>query len=255
MTGTDIPTPQSSVYTPAAEPAPQPAVTVGTVTYHPTLIQGGDEWLQARLGLLTASEMKLLITPTLKIAANDKQRAHFYELLAQRISSHVEPHYVGDDMLRGLEEEGDARNAYAEHHAPVQQCGFITNDRWGFVLGYSPDGMVGDLGLIEVKSRRQKYQVQTILEHLREGTIPVDYVMQIQTGLLVSEREWCDFISYSGGLPMVVIRVYPDPVIHDAIVEAAEQFETAMAEKLAEYEELSAGLIPTERRVEQEMIL
>ncbi len=72
------------------------------ITYYPDLIQGSDEWKSARCGLLTASEMKLIITPTtLKIASNDKERAHLYELLAQRITRYVEPSYISDDMLRG----------------------------------------------------------------------------------------------------------------------------------------------------------
>ena len=80
-----------------------------TITYHRDLIQGSDEWLAARCGLLTASEMKLILTPTLKIAANDKTRAHVYEIAAQRITRYVEPTYIGDDMLRGQEDEIIAR--------------------------------------------------------------------------------------------------------------------------------------------------
>jgi len=224
-----------------------------TIIYHPEVTQGSDEWLAMRCGLLTASEMKRIITPTLKVANNDKTRSHIYELLAQRISRYVEPMYVSDDMLRGVEEEFYARQVYAEHHAQVEQCGFITNDRWGFTIGYSPDGLVGGDGLIEIKSRRQKYQVQTIVENLTGGTIPADYVMQAQTGLLVSEREWLDFISYSGGLPMCVVRVWPDDAVQGAIIEAAAAFEAKLAECLEIYRDASAGLVPTERRVEQEM--
>ncbi len=80
-----------------------------TITYHKDLIQGSDEWVAARRGILTASEMKLILTPTLKMASNDKERAHLYELMAQRITGHVEPHYISDDMLRGQEEEIYAR--------------------------------------------------------------------------------------------------------------------------------------------------
>src|SRR3546814_6407235 len=69
------------------------------------LIQGSEEWLQARCGLLTASEMKLIVTPTLKAANNDKTRTHLYELLAQRVTGYVEPHYISDDMLRGMDDE------------------------------------------------------------------------------------------------------------------------------------------------------
>ena len=223
------------------------------ITYHPEVTQGSDEWLAMRCGLLTASEMKHVITPTLKAANNDKTRAHLYELLAQRVTNYVEPVYISTDMLRGTEDEFYARQAYAEHHAPVEQVGFITNDRWGFTIGYSPDGLVGGDGLIEIKSRRQKFQVQTIVENLTGGTIPADYVMQAQTGLLVSEREWLDFISYSGGLPMCVVRVWPDDAVQGAIIEAAAAFEAKLAECLEIYRDASAGLVPTERRVEQEM--
>lgn len=221
------------------------------IRYHADLIQGSDEWLAARRGILTASEMKLIITPTLKPASNDKERSHLFELLAQRITGHVEPSYISDDMLRGQEDEIEARALYAEHYAPVQEMGFITNDTWGFTIGYSPDGLVGDDGLIECKSRRQRFQVETILS----GTMPADYLIQVQTGMLVTGRKWCDFISYSGGLPMAVIRVPADPAIQAAILDAAEAFEDRLLMKLAAYREASAGLIPTTRRVELEMMV
>jgi hypothetical protein len=117
--------------------------------------------------------------------------------------AYVEPHYVGDDQLRGYEDEAEVRRIYAERFAPVHEVGFITNDRWGFTLGYSPDGLVGEHGQIEAKSRRQKYQIQTIIENVVDATIPVDFLIQVQTGLLVSERQWCDFVSYCGGLHML----------------------------------------------------
>jgi len=222
---------------------------------HNDLLQGSDEWLQARCGLLTASEMKLILTPTLKIASNDKERAHLYELLAQRVTGYVEPHYISDDMLRGHEDEIAAVDLYAENIAPVTRCGFITNSKWGFTIGYSPDGLVGDDGLLECKSRRQKYQVQTIVEWASEGLAPADYLMQCQTGMLVAEREWIDLISYSGGLPMQPMRIHADEVVQTAIVEASSKFEARLAEKLAVYERAIAGLIPTERRIEQEMFV
>lgn len=226
-----------------------------SVTHHKAVIQGSEEWAALRCGLITASEVCLILTPTLKVANNDKSRAHVYELLAQRISQYVEPQYVGSDMLRGEDEEILARDAYATHYAPVAEVGFITNDKWGFTLGYSPDGLVGDDGLIEVKSRRQKYQVQTLIEHQTGGTIPEDYLLQVQTGLLVTERAWCDFISYSGGLPMAVIRAYPDPVVQAAIVDAATKTEEAIAAKLSTYTQVARGLIQTERRHYEEMHL
>jgi hypothetical protein len=221
------------------------------ITYHEDLMQGSDEWHAIRCGLLTASEMKLIITPTLKPAANDKERAHLYELLAQRVTNYVEPRYVSDDMMRGNEDEIEARLLYAKHHAPVEDTGFVTNDAWGFEIGYSPDGLVGIDGLIECKSRRQKFQAETIIC----GEMPEEYSIQVQTGLLVTGRKWCDFVSYSGGMPIFVKRILPNEKIMNAIVDAALNFELRLLKKLETYRAKSAALVPTERRIEQEMHL
>jgi len=241
------------------------------IRYYPDLIQGSDEWLAARCGLLTASEMHLAVTipkPETRIkkdgtpykqreitpAETDACRSHVWELAAQRMTKYVEPTYIGDDMLRGMDDEILARGLYEKTYAPVTTMGFITNDRWGFTIGCSPDGLVGEHGTLECKSRRQKYQFETIATR----TMPDDYVLQVQTALLVSEREWCDFISYSGGQPMITIRVYPDAKIQAAIVEAAIAFERQIVERIDQYNATMASgmrLIPTERRVEQEMHL
>lgn len=228
-----------------------------TVKIHDDLIQGSEEWMAARCGLLTASEVKLILTPTLKVANNEKTRAHVWELAAQRISEYVEPTYIGDAMLRGHEDEILARALYAERYNPVRETGFVTNDGFGFTLGCSPDGLVGDDGMIECKSRIQKYQVQTIVEEYRGGGIPDDFVLQVQAGLLVCQRKWCDFISYSGGLPMAVIRVEADPEIQDAILTAATGFEERIAEAIDDYRKavFVREYPPTERRVDEEMFV
>lgn len=231
------------------------APTKGGAVYHEKLIQGSDEWLAARCGLITASEMKHLLTvKTLKVCDNEKTRAHIWELLFQRLTGYVEPQYVSDDMLRGQEDEFYARQLYAEHFAPVTEVGFVTNDSWGFTIGYSPDALVGDDGLIEIKSRRGKYQIQTIAEN----EVPEEYVLQLQTGLLVTGRKWIDFVSYSGGLPLFRKRVEPDPLIQGAILAAATAFEAKLADKQREYHATLATMpkvIETERRIEQEMHL
>lgn len=229
---------------------------MSAIVYHNDLIQGSSEWLQCRVGILTASEMKLIITPTLAVAKNDKERAHVYEIAAQRITGYVEPHYISDDMLRGQEDEIEARILYANNYAHVEEVGFITNDSFGFVIGYSPDGVVGDDGLIEVKSRRQKWQLQTLVECVPADSIPSDYIIQIQTGLLVTGRKWCDFITYCGGMEMAVVRVFPDAKIQAAIVAAATAFEErvqAVIDRYRAVQESKARLIPTERRIELEM--
>lgn len=227
-----------------------------TITYHAEVLQGSDEWAELRTGILTASEMKLIVTPTLKVADNEKVRAHLWELLAQRISNYVEPTFYGDDMLRGHMDEEEARKLYARHFEPVEEIGFVTNDDHGFTLGYSPDGMIRKrTAAIECKSRRQKYQVQTIVEHHLTGAIPADYMMQCHSALLIADLTFIDLVSYSGGLPMTTMRVHPDEKIRNAIIEAAGEFERKLNERLEAYLDAVArpDMIPTERRVELEM--
>lgn len=229
------------------------------IKHFPGLHQGSDEWHAARCGMLTASEFEHIVTPsTLKIADNPKTRSHLWELAAQRISGYVEPGYVSDAMLRGHDDEIYAREEYSKHFAPVEVCGFITNDRWGFTLGCSPDGLVGTDGMIEVKSRCQKYHVQTVCEYFEDGTAPTDFRIQVQGELLVTGRKWCDLISYCGGLPMLVMRVEPDPVVQAAIVEAASKFEARINEVVATWSDAGAAglrMVPTERRIQEEMVI
>ncbi|MBK8200645.1 MAG: YqaJ viral recombinase family protein [Acidobacteria bacterium] len=224
-----------------------------TITHYPDLLQISEEWFAARCGMLTASEMKHIITPTGKPAKNEKMRAHAYELLAQRLTGYVEPAYVSDDMLRGHEDEIDARLLYSQKYAPVQEMGFIVRDFGDFKIGYSPDGLVGDDGLIEIKSRRQKLQVQTIVD----GEVPGEHDAQIQTGLLVSGRKWCDYVSYSAGLPMAVFRVEADEDMQAAILAAAEAFEDFIdcATSLYHGEVRSRRFHPTARKTETEMVI
>jgi hypothetical protein len=70
------------------------------VQIHCDYDQGSQKWLEARCGLLTASEFDRILTPTLKIADNPRSRAHLWEMAAQRISGYVEPQYISDAMLR-----------------------------------------------------------------------------------------------------------------------------------------------------------
>lgn len=227
-----------------------------TVTYHKELVQGSEEWHAARCGLLTASEMHLIVTPTLKAASNEKERGHLYELLGQRITKHVEPRYVSDDMLRGHEEESDAVEMYAKSYAAIERVGFVTNDKWGFMIGYSPDALVGKNGLVECKSRSQKYQIRTLVDYVSADTIDPDFKIQVQTGLMVSEREWCDVVSYCGGLPMATVRVLPDETIQHAIQDAAYAFESRLLAAQERFEAVitsSARLIKTKRKVYEEI--
>jgi hypothetical protein len=216
---------------------------MGLHTYS-DLVQGTDEWLEARRGIVTASVVGQLITPrTIKPAANADSRALTAQLVAERITGWSEQPYVSHDMLRGSRDEPVARGVYAEHYAPVAEVGFMVRDDWGFRIGYSPDGLVGDDGLIEIKSRRPKEHLATILA----DAVPPENMAQIQCGLLVSGRLWCDYVSYCGGMPMWTKRIEPDPRWSDAILAAVEAFEAAAAEMVAIYSERTTGLPATER--------
>lgn len=222
------------------------------ITYHKQVEQGSDEWKSLRCGILTASEMKLIVTPTLKVASNDKERTHMYELLAQRVNMYVEPSYISDDMLRGKEDEIEARILYNKTYAPIEEIGFITNDSLGFKLGYSPDGLINDRkAAVECKSRKQKYQMETIVG----GVVPDEYKIQVQTGILVGQLEYIDFVTYSGGMPMYTIKSYPDEKTQKAIVEASKAFEERLNNMLEKYtSRLASGderLIKTERKIRE----
>jgi len=223
------------------------------IKIHRDLVQGSEEWRAARCGLLTASEMKLIVTPAkLEYASNEKAKSHLYELLAQRVTGYVEASYISDDMLRGQEDEIDAKRYYEDAYCLTTDVGFITNDKWGFTLGYSPDALVGEDGVIECKGRRQKFQVETIIK----GEMPSDYLIQVQTGLLVSERKWADFVSFCSGMHMLTIRIEADPEIQAKIVKAATMFHELLDTMLAEYQKRlgdpAMRLVPTERRKEEE---
>ncbi|MFC8182444.1 YqaJ viral recombinase family protein [Rhodococcus sp. NPDC057297] len=152
-------------------------------------------------------------------------------LTAERITGWTEDMYVSDDMLRGQLDEPKARDKYSECYAPVTEVGFMTFELPGVKLGYSPDGLVGEDGLIEIKSRRPKKHLKTILS----GQPPIENIPQLQCGLLVSGRAWLDYVSWCGGMPMWRVRVYPDPRWFDAIIAAADTFETNAATMIDAY--------------------
>jgi hypothetical protein len=202
-----------------------------------------------RTSLAVANEdtAPLVIAPS----NGDEARNITGTLVAERIAGWTEPGYVNADMWRGVTCEPIARDAYSQHYAEATECGFVRRDEATWTLGYSPDGLVGDDGLIEVKSPRAKTHVATILA----DEVPAHYMAQCQAGLLVTGRKWLDFGSFCGGLPLYVKRVLPDPHWFEAIVAAVEQFENTAAEMVAAYNEATTGLPLTERVVEMEMSL
>jgi putative phage-type endonuclease len=211
---------------------------------YPDIEQGSDEWLEIRRGIITASVIGQLITPgTIKPASNDKSRALIAQLAAERITGQTDNVFVNDDMLRGTLHEPYARDRYAEHNGvKVQQVGFVIRDECGIRLGASPDGLVGEDGGIEIKCPRAKTHIQTILS----GQVPAHNMAQVQATLLVTGRDWWDFVSFCAGLPMWTKRVTLDPKWRDSIITAATNAEHAIGSMVQEWERATVDLPATE---------
>lgn len=184
-------------------------------------------------------------------ARNDTARGYTRLLVAERITGYTDPTFTSDDMLRGIEDEPRAIEVYAREYAPVTKVGFLVRDEeWG-QLGFSPDGLVGDDGFVEVKSRRAKKHLATILD----DDIPAENMAQIQAGLLVSGRAWADYISFSGGMPLWKKRVFPDERWFDAMREAVRLFEKTATDMTTTYRARVEGLPMTERIVYEEFVI
>lgn len=210
--------------------------------------QRSPEWYAARCGIVTASVVGKLLTPTLKVADNDVSRGVTAALVAERITGATEETPISNDMWRGIEHEPYARDIYSGNYQQAVECGFMRIDGDGWTLGYSPDGLVAHDGLVEIKCPRPKGHLNTILA----DAVPAYYMAQLQAGLLVSGREWIDYVSFCAGLPFYVKRVTPDPAWQDAIVAACKRFEDTATQMLAAYRKAVEGL-PTTDRIELEI--
>jgi hypothetical protein len=220
------------------------------LTTYTDLEQRSDEWFAARRGIVTASIVGRLLTPTLKVADNDVSRGITTGLVAERISGVTEDTFMSADMWRGVEHEPYARDIYSGHYQQAVPCGFMRYDGDGWSLGYSPDGLVAADGLVEIKCPRAKGHVNTILAN----EVPGYYMGQCQAALLVSGRQWIDYVSFHAGLPLFVKRVLPDPAWHEAIVGACRKYETTAAEMTAAYTQATKDMPATER-LEMEIVI
>jgi hypothetical protein len=196
--------------------------------------QGTEQWHSLRAGIPTASEFSKLLTSTYKIADNKQSRDYAIQKAGEILTGRVEETFVSYDMQRGNLEEVRAFDMYCANFAQVQKCGFMTN----YGIGYSPDGLVGTDGLIEIKSAKQRIQVERIVF----GGGADQHMIQIQVGLFVSGRKWCDFVSFSNGMPLHVERVLPDAKIHKAILEAKGKFDESVTEIIYAYKTKTKGL-------------
>lgn len=164
--------------------------------------QGTPEWHEARLGIPTASRFKEIVTPA-KAELSKTSETYLRELLAEWLSGQPTESFSSSWMQRGQELESPARTLYQfEREIEVRQVGFC---RLGD-LGYSPDGLCGGDGLLEIKCPKPS----THIGYLMEGVLPTEYRAQVMGGLLITDRNWCDFLSYCPGMPPLLVRVDRD---------------------------------------------
>jgi len=177
--------------------------------------QQSEEWFKVRLGLLTASHFSEVLNK------GSGRKTYMLRLLAERMAGEVHPAFSNEYMKNGIETEPFAREYYEGlKKVKVEQVGFIkTGD-----IGCSPDGLVGDDGIIEIKCPLPS----THLGYILQDKMPTVYIPQVQGNLMVSGRQWCDFISFDPKVtkrPFWSIRVKRDEnYINNILRKATEQF-------------------------------
>lgn len=210
---------------------------------HITHPQNSPEWVKARLGLITASVAAKLLTANFALADNETSRKLCTILAVERATGMKEPDKSCWNFERGHMLEPIAKGYYSANREQISDCGLFTAEVMpGVTIGASPDGLVGEDGLVEVKSQDYAIHAGCILS----GEVPKIYRPQIQTQLLVTGRKWVDFISFCPGLPLFIKRVYPDADLQNTLKTAFEVAEEEVGRIVAEFNSKAANLIPTE---------
>ena len=149
-----------------------------------------------RLGRVTASRIADVMAKT-KTGWGASRQNYRAQLVAERLTGVQGSSYVNAEMLWGIEQEEHARNAYEFiRGCDVAPGGFVLHATYD-MAGASPDGLVGDDGLVEIKCPNTATHIDTLL-----GTeIDRKYVLQMQFQMMCTRRVWCDFVSYDPRLP------------------------------------------------------
>lgn len=166
--------------------------------------QGSEEWRACRLGIPTASEFSAILAEgRTRGSPSLTRRTYLYKLIAERMTGEPADDYTNRHMERGKEMEAEARDWYAfACDVEPRRVGFIRNGR----VGCSPDSLIGENGMLEIKTKLGHLQVDVLLSK----TLPSEHKAQVQGQLWVAEREWVDFISYWPKMPPFKLRVYRD---------------------------------------------
>jgi len=179
--------------------------------------QGSPEWFTARIGSIGGSSIASVVAG----GQGKMRKSLFYRLAGEILSGVKYEGYKNADMDRGIEQEVDARNVYAmEKEIEIEQVGLIKESEFKH---YSPDGLLGFIAMIEIKCTIPSVHVETI----DTGKIDGGYLKQIQWGLYVCQREWCDFISWSPlvtDYPIWIRRVERDEKLIKELNDGAEKF-------------------------------
>jgi len=182
------------------------------------VIQGTTEWAEMRGGIPTASQFHRIVTPKGNVSKSAEM--YLFELLAERITGELTVGYTSHWMDRGSELEASAVEFYGfMKDVDTIKCGFITNDSG--TIGCSPDRLVEDRGLLEIKVPKASTQVMYLL---KEGSAYDEHVIQAQGQLWVAEREFNDLLSYHPLLPPALHRVHRDEAFITLLASALTTF-------------------------------
>lgn len=198
------------------------------------IVQGSPEWLAARCGRVTASRTSDLMART-KTGWGATRANYMAELIAERLTGTPATFFVNDAMRWGTEQEPYARDAYAQaFQVEVWETGFVDHPEIS-MTGASPDGLIGDDGLIEIKCPNTATHLDTLLG----SSIADKYMLQMQFQMACTGRQWCDFASYDPRLPEEM-RLHVRRVPRD--VSVIVNLETEISAFLRELDEKVSAL-------------
>jgi putative phage-type endonuclease len=174
--------------------------------------QGTDAWKALRLGKVTASRVADIVAKT-KSGYSASRANYAAQLICERLTGVPTDGFTNDAMRWGTETEPQARSAYEFYKdVDVRQVAFVLHPTIGD-CGCSPDGLVGDDGLIEIKAPLTSTHIETLVGK----AVPAKYVTQIQWQLACTGRQWCDFVSFDPRMPEAMqffcVRVHRVPEI------------------------------------------